>query len=302
MRARVLAFGLAAACNGDDAVPPPADTDPGPADTAPPAPPPAPLPAPLDTAQACYPGPTVNGSVCLETRDIPGSPFDYRYPAPFGGSAQYRAPVRFLDLTAHSPRVELARNFVLGEFASTDRGRWAVVQAPAVAHLQAVRDEVGVLVVNSGYRSPGYNASIPGSATSSRHLYGDGFDLDPRETTLQDVADACRQEDAGFVEVYESHVHCDWRDDALDLAFYDGTRSAVWGVEAVRDATIVVRDGALRAPAEGFDEGEPLREWTAWDADGVVLSTATGRAFVPPDGTVEVEVLVGRVITETWTP
>lgn len=246
---------------------------------------------------ACYLGPDRRGQTCFEAVEGAFDDRDYDYPPPFGGSAQYRAPRRFLDLSDIDPGVAVAPNFVMNELATEARGRFAVVQRGAVANLQAVRDRVGILVVNSGYRSPGYNASIPGSASSSRHLYGDGFDLDPRQTDLDALADACDAEGAGYVEVYTTHVHCDWRDDSLDPAFYDRPRSAVWTAEPERSATIVAHGDGFAAPAVGFDEGEPRRVWTARDASGEVLAIDEGATFVPPPATARLEVSVGRVLT-----
>jgi hypothetical protein len=57
------------------------------------------------------------------------------------------------------------------------------------------------------------------------------------------------------------------------------------------------------APATGFDEGEPLRAWTALDARGGVLLRAHGRSFAPPAGTARVRVVVGGQLTlEQATP
>src|SRR5690606_7813237 len=97
----------------------------------------------------------------------------YTYPAAYQGSANYRPPVAYLDLLAVEASERLAPNFTLGEVAQASKGRYAVVQPHAVAHMQAIRDQLGALTVNSGYRSPGYNSGIAGSATYSRHMYGD---------------------------------------------------------------------------------------------------------------------------------
>ncbi|MEN0063450.1 MAG: D-Ala-D-Ala carboxypeptidase family metallohydrolase [Myxococcota bacterium] len=253
-------------------------------------------PDPGSRGEACYLGEFEDGQTCFVTRELVPTPSSYRYPPPFNGNPQYMAPTRHLDLDRLDPQTLVAPNFALGEVARVANGRYAVMQTHAIERLQAVRDDVGVLVVNSGYRSPGYNATIPNSATSSRHIYGDGFDLDPREASLQDLADACNAEGAGFVEVYVSHVHCDWRDSPLDLAFYDSFRSTPTLVTPFRSATIEESDGGLVAPAKGFSEGEPLREWVAFDEAGAVLDEATGPRFVPPEGTVRVEVSVGRVV------
>ncbi|MEO0602263.1 MAG: D-Ala-D-Ala carboxypeptidase family metallohydrolase [Myxococcota bacterium] len=248
------------------------------------------------SVDACYLGDARDGRTCVDASPIAASVSGYDYPSPFQGSPQYLAPERFLDLRDLDPELRLAPNFVLGEVTNRGRGQYGVVQTHAIDHLQAVRDEVGVLVVNSGYRSPGHNASIPGAASSSRHLYGDGFDLDPGEVDLNTLAAACEDEGAGYVEVYVSHVHCDWREDQLDRAFFDGVRRVPFAVTPVRDATIAMEGDRLVAPAEGFPEGEPLREWSAYSEAGVLLVSETGRTFEPPSGTRRVTVRVGRVV------
>jgi len=264
----------------------------------PPDPPPQGEPDPTGSpaGQACYPGASDDGTACLDVWPLPDGAVGYDYPPPFQNSPQYLAPARYLDLDDAAGSFALAPNFVLREFATPARSRYAVVQPHAVERLQAIRDEVGVLEVNSGYRSPGYNASIPGSATFSRHQYGDGFDLDPASVSLRELAERCEDEGAGYVEVYVSHVHCDWRGDPLAPAFFDGLRSVAFTTTPMRDATIVRIGTALEAPAIGFDEGEPLRVWTAYDADGDVLLEETGATFDPPSGTASVAVTVGNVV------
>jgi hypothetical protein len=51
------------------------------------------------------------------------------------------------------------------------------------------------------------------------------------------------------------------------------------------------------APAEGWDEGEPLREWTAYAADGVVIDEVVADTYTPPPRAAKVSVWVGR---EVW--
>jgi hypothetical protein len=52
--------------------------------------------------------------------------------------------------------------------------------------------------------------------------------------------------------------------------------------------------------AEGFDEGEPTRRWTAYDADGNVLQESLTPVFVAPRHTARVEVDVGRRVTASF--
>jgi len=248
------------------------------------------------SVMACYPGASSDGATCIDTFRLPDDAEGYDYASPYQGSVQYTAPVRFLDLLEVDGAEMLAPNFRLDEFATPSRSRYAVVQPHAVKSLQKIRNAVGAIGVNSGYRSPGYNETIPGSATYSRHLYGDGFDLDPASVTLQALADECERKGAGYIEVYVSHVHCDWRDDPLEPAFFDALRGIAFTSTPWRDAAIAWRGAVLSAPAEGFDEGEPLREWAAHGADGSVLRAATGATFEAPEDAVEVTVTVGRVV------
>ena len=132
-------------------------------------------------------------------------------------------------------------------------------------------------------------------------MYGDAADLDPVNVSLATLEQACIEAGAGYVGVYTTHIHCDWRDDHVDEAFFGPAGRARQGLAPTPflDASIA-RDGdRLRAPAVGWDEGEPLREWYARDADGVLLDTAIAETYAPPAGTFEVTVVVGRAVTRT---
>jgi Peptidase M15 len=251
---------------------------------------------PPEENEVCYPGENNDFTTCLPLHAFAPLPAGYEYPPPYMGDPNYRPPVALLDLEEVDPGTWLAPNFQLGELAQLDKGRYAVVQVHAVVSLQALRDEVGALGVNSGYRSPAYNAGIPGSATNSRHMFGDGFDLEPIEVGLTMLENACTAHGGALVE-YTTHVHCDFRYDPVDEEFY-GPVMAVSDPEPPQyEADLVLGDdGIWRAPAEGFDEGEPQRRWTARDAAGQVIATAVGAELVAPVGTVTVEVRVGAQV------
>jgi hypothetical protein len=260
---------------------------------------------PVDTADTedpapegrsiCYLGADRNNNTCLEANPVSPLPADYEYPAPLNGSAQYREPEVYLDLTTIDPSKQLAPNFIVEELAQEWKGRYAVVQPHAVDRLQDLRDELGPLAVNSGYRNPDYNAGV-GGASHSRHQYGDAFDLDPVSVSLTALATACEEHAAGYVGVYESHIHCDWRDDEMDEDFYGASWRSAFTNHVALDAEIKAANGVYQAPAQGWDEGEPLREWTAVGHHGEVLATHIGRSFTPPPGTKGVEVVVGRAV------
>jgi hypothetical protein len=244
-----------------------------------------------DDDEVCYPGPANDWTVCFPVV-VPTLPDGYDYPEPYQGNVNYRSPVRYLDLEAIDAFADVAPNFTLDEFAQAYKGRYAVVQPHAVERIQQLRDMLGPLIVTSGYRPPGYNAMI-GGATYSRHMYGDSFDLDPADVTLATLEAACTANE-GFLVEYEAHVHCDWRDLPVDVVFFGMPAiEQPWRLDIALSAELIHEGGEWRAPAQGFDEGEPARRWSAWDAHGNLLIEARGRSFVPPPGTARIEVVVG---------
>ncbi len=256
---------------------------------------------PPDQPQVCYPGPSGSWNICVDLVDYSSSwGSDYGYPDPYGGSAQYAHPVRFVDLYAADEDLGIATNFVLNEVMSWWKGQYGIFQSHVVEHLQHLRDASGgSITVNSGFRSPGYNGSV-GGVTHSRHMYGDAADMVPSGTSLSGLADLCYAEGAGYVGMYSSFVHCDWRDDTLDPAFFDSSRSGEPPPLPVHTAHIQRgADGSYTAPATGFDEGEPYRLWRAWDDTGKRLDEHVGASFSAPLGTARVHVEVGgQVVVE----
>jgi hypothetical protein len=170
----------------------------------------------------CYPGALEDYTACFPLVDHSDSMGpSYEYPEPYEGSAQYVAPVRYLDLSTIDHALSLAPNFGLGEFMHEDKGRFGLFQVHAVESLQAIRDASGgALYVTSGYRNVTYNEGV-GGATSSRHMYGDAVDMHSAVLSLGELGALCDELDAGFVKYYDTHVHCDWRDDPLDESFFE---------------------------------------------------------------------------------
>lgn len=180
-------------------------------------------PEPEEVGEVCYPGADGAGDTCLPVVAFDSAwGSDYAYPEPLDGSAAYAKPARFIDLSAADPGLDLAPNFVLDEFMQESKGRYGLYQPHVVETLQAMRSASGgALYVNSGYRSPGYNASLEGSATWSRHMYGDAVDMYSAVLSLDQLGDLCESFGADYVGMYSSHVHCDWRYAPLEPAFYD---------------------------------------------------------------------------------
>jgi hypothetical protein len=248
---------------------------------------------------ACYLGPDRDYGVCLPVTGYDAAAFgaDYDFPDASEAGDTYVPPARYLDITAFDEALEVAPNFVLGEYLYAWKGQWGVMQSQLIDHLQELRDSVGAAVtVTSGYRSPAYNASV-GGAEWSRHMYGDAADIDVEGWSVEELGVLCEDLGADYVGLYEDgHTHCDWRYDPLDPAFYDAAAERPSPVRVAATLTPSAQD-AWSAPATGFDEGEPFRRWEALDREGHVLATATGRRFTPPEGTACVRVAVGGQVT-----
>src|SRR6266540_5262795 len=76
---------------------------------------------------------------------------------------------------------------VLAEQADPPAQVRANLRRLAVDLLEPVREIVGRLHVNSGYRSPALNAAIPGSSRTSRHMDGLAADVFPLDMSLHDA-------------------------------------------------------------------------------------------------------------------
>lgn len=203
--------GVAGSPDGDS----PSEDDTGaPSDT--------PVEAPESGLEVCYPGLGDDYSVCFGLVDhTPEMGASYEYPEPYEGNPQYHEPTRFIDLTVADHSAALAANFSFGELMHEDKGQFGLYQVHAVESLQAVREATGgPLFAHSGYRNVTYNEGV-GGAEWSRHMYGDALDMHSETVGLAELQTICEDLGAGFTKLYSSHVHCDWRDDPLDSAFFD---------------------------------------------------------------------------------
>jgi hypothetical protein len=181
-----------------------------------------PIEAPEAGVEVCYPGSDGDYSVCFglvdHTLEMGAS---YEYPEPFEGNPQYNEPTRFIDLTVADHSAALTVNFSFGELMHEDKGQFGLYQVHAVESLQAVREASGgPIFAHSGYRNVTYNEGV-GGAEWSRHMYGDALDMHSETVGLAELMAICEDLGAGFTKLYSSHVHCDWRDDPLDTAFFD---------------------------------------------------------------------------------
>ena len=170
----------------------------------------------------CYPGLNELGDTCFPLVEAGSDLGDgYAYPEPYLDNPQYNPPTRYIDLRVTDHSTAVAPNFNFGEFMSVTKGPFGLFQVHAVETLQAIREASGgAITVNSGYRNVTYNEGV-GGAEHSRHIYGDAVDMTSAVLSLSALVELCEDFGAGFTRLYDSHVHCDWRDDPLDTLFFE---------------------------------------------------------------------------------
>ena len=127
-----------------------------------------------------------------------------------------------VDIHAYSKAAsggkQLSAHFKVREFACGD-GSDAVLVAPQlVMVLETIRAHFGAAVtINSGYRTPQYNAKV-GGAEHSQHCYGTAADISIKGHAPAEVAAFARSimPDWGGVGVYDSFCHIDVREAKAD--------------------------------------------------------------------------------------
>ena len=113
---------------------------------------------------------------------------------------------------------KLSTNFTVEEFACKDGSDTVLVAPRLVMVLQSIRSRFGAAVtINSGYRTPQYNAK-EGGAAHSQHCYGTAADIVVKGQTPEAVAAFARtlMPDWGGVGVYKSFTHIDVRETKAD--------------------------------------------------------------------------------------
>ena len=169
------------------------------------------------------------GSTCFMDKDGKGFTGDGRV-IPFflvwklksGDAFEPEGEKPMVEINAYSKAKDgskkLSTHFKVKEFACKD-GSDAVLVAPRlVMVLQTIRDHFGAAVtINSGYRTPQYNATVGGVA-HSQHCYGTAADIKVSGQKPETVAAYARKimPDWGGVGKYSSFTHIDVRETRSD--------------------------------------------------------------------------------------
>ena len=112
----------------------------------------------------------------------------------------------------------LSTHFKVREFACRDGSDVILVAPRLVMVLESIRTRFNAAVrINSGYRTPQYNAQVGGSA-HSQHCYRTAADITVAGQTPEAVAAYARRimPDWGGVGVYQTFTHIDVRESRAD--------------------------------------------------------------------------------------
>ncbi|MEM6354077.1 MAG: D-Ala-D-Ala carboxypeptidase family metallohydrolase [Pseudomonadota bacterium] len=101
-------------------------------------------------------------------------------------------------------------SFSPAEIACNDPdGPALLINAEALDMLQELRNRVGPMVINSGFRTPKWNAAV-GGAAMSKHLFGVAFDVrNHPDRTQDDFIDAARGVGFNGIGRYQHFTHID---------------------------------------------------------------------------------------------
>jgi len=98
--------------------------------------------------------------------------------------------------------------FRASEFACKDGTEEILIHPQLVQLLDAIREKVGPVSINSAYRTKTYNVKI-GGAPKSKHVLGMAADIRCATKTPAEVAEIAAELGAGGVGIYSSFTHVD---------------------------------------------------------------------------------------------
>ncbi|MDC0980143.1 D-Ala-D-Ala carboxypeptidase family metallohydrolase [Bdellovibrionales bacterium] len=226
----------------------------------------------IEEKEFCFPN-NGSGLFCLPLYMRPEE-YGYKDPLPENGFPDTRDPLHYHPPTYlfkksdYSPNRHVTKNFKWSEFFTNDSEALGLVLPVLLESLQNIRDAVNAaVVINSAYRSPNYNSTIKGSAPWSRHTYGDAADFWSPKKNLKELKLECEQFGASYVQLYTTHVHCDWRTSLKEPPLFPIVKERkTWEPKLAAPAKISIRVTSstiyATAPDTHKEDGAPLfYEW-----------------------------------------
>jgi hypothetical protein len=101
---------------------------------------------------------------------------------------------------------QLSKNFKVKEFACKDGSDKILIDDELVVILQQIRNRIGAVNINSGYRTISYNNSI-GGADGSHHTTGQAADISFTYPIIREVAMFAESIDVKTVILYDTFIH-----------------------------------------------------------------------------------------------
>lgn len=121
--------------------------------------------------------------------------------------------------------MQITESFNLSEFSCKDEFKTPVPKElvqnvfTLAQNLQVLRDYLGVpIIINSGYRTQAYNASLEGSAKFSQHLLAKAADIKTLKYTPEQIHESIlkliseKKMYNGGLGIYNTFVHYDIRE------------------------------------------------------------------------------------------
>lgn len=155
--------------------------------------------------------------------------------------------------------IQLTKNFKLSEFACKHCGR-IMIDMELINVLQKMRDRLGKINVEIGYRCPPFNEAVckndPKASKNSYHMYGKAADLHlnhPYNEALRTIAEECG---ALGVGLYDTFIHVDvgskrrWDYRTKKFKHYKSNSADVIEVDPLALSHVWMRSGAKELPAE----------------------------------------------------
>lgn len=180
---------------------------------------------------------------------------------------------------------KLSEHFVLGEFACNDGSDTVKVDSKLIEMLEKLRSAVGgTVTINSGYRTPAYNAKV-GGAASSQHLLGSAADIVVRREGNAVPVDAvcCLAQDLGFAGIgrMTNAVHVDVRAKGT----YRGDERKGYSNNIGGD--FYAYTGLTGAEVDKYRATEAPGTWSrkarAWaEQNGILQGTDSGKEYAAP--------------------